>query len=501
MTEQMSSEITVAASQRAVIAAVAETAVSLNIPAAVVGGFLRDTMLGRSSVDLDVAVFGDAGSMTHRLTETLNGNSFALSLDSGMYRVTLPPGSAFDQIDLGTAAGTLEADLGRRDFTANALGARLTDFSADSGRLTVTDTTGGIADIKHRCLRAVAPDVFRRDPARLLRGVRLAAELGFTIEPQTADLLRADAGLAAGVPGERTREELLRLLALPGAGASVAQMDHLGLLTVIFPELTPSRGVEQPKEHAWDVFNHQLQTIYALDWIMGQGDWPHAAAFVRDLIPMPPEVTDYFNGPTSRGPGRLALTRLAALLHDVAKPETKILTDSGRIRFFGHAQKGAEVVRQILERLRFSHRETLLVTAMVRAHLRPVQMGPERVLPTPRAVFRYLRDTGEGSVGTLYLSLADHLAARGPALELDNFREHVTIVSYILAELERQAVKSRETPLITGHELQQRFGLKPGPAIGRVLAATREAQATGEIHTPAEAAEFVREFINRPDDN
>ncbi|MGI2335924.1 MAG: HD domain-containing protein [Dehalogenimonas sp.] len=500
MTEPMSPDIVVpSAPQRAFIAAAAETAASLNTPAAVVGGFLRDTLLGRPSPDLDLAVFGDTGLLARHLAKSFNGTAFTLSHDTGMFRVSLPPGSAFEQIDLGTAAGTLEADLKRRDFTADALGAWLSDFDAVSGKLSLVDATGSIADIEQRCLRAVTPEVFRQDPARLLRGVRLAAELGFTIDPDTADLIRAGAAWLSTVAGERTREELLRLLSLPGAGANVEHLDQLGLLNVIFPEMEASRGIEQPKEHAWDVFNHQLQTIYALDWIMRQGHWPHAEPSVRDLIPIPPEVTEYFNGRTGHGAGRLALTRLAALLHDISKPETKILTDSGRIRFFGHAQKGAEVVKTILERLRFSNRETILVTAMVRAHLRPVQMGPERVLPTPRAVFRYLRDTGEGALGTLYLSLADHLAARGPALELDNFREHVTIVSYILAELERQSVKSRQTPLITGHELQQRFGLKPGPKIGAIMAATREAQATGELHTPEEAAEFVREFLNRPE--
>ena len=422
---------------------------------------------------------------------------FALDAETNMYRVILPPNAAFRQIDISAAWGTLDEDLQRRDFTVNALACSLDNFDASTGNMSIIGAAQGITDIENRCLRAVAPDIFQKDPARLLRGVRLAVELGFTIEPTTETTITANADLLATVAGERTREELLRLLSLPMAGTIVEYLDRLSLLTKIFPELEPSRGIEQPKEHAWDVLNHQMKTVASLDWILGQGSWPHAAASVRELIPLPARIMDYFATSIGSGATRMALSRLAALLHDIAKPETKILTDSGRIRFFGHAQKGAGVVETLLERLRFSKRETAFVSAMVKAHLRPVQMGPEAMLPTPKAVYRYLRDTGEAAVANLYLSLADHLAARGPSLELDNFREHVTIVNYILTEYQRQAAKSKETPLITGHDLQKRFGLRPGPEIGKILTAAREAQATGEILTPGEAIELAGRLISQ----
>ncbi len=122
-------------------------------------------------------------------------------------------------------------------------------------------------------------------------------------------------------------------------------------------------------------------------------------------------------------------------------------------------------------------------------------MGPDAMLPTPRAVYRYLRDTGDAAVATLYLSLADHLAARGPALELDNFREHVTIVDYILGEVERQQKEACKPRLLNGNELQSYFRLKPGPEMGEILAAVEEAQATGEISTRNEAIRYVREML------
>lgn len=483
------------AAQRALITASAAAADRLKMPAAVVGGFPRDCLLGRTAADLDIAAEGDAKALAEAIAAESGGSVFTLDQAAGMYRVTLPVGSAFGQIDVGAAHGSLEADLRRRDFTADALAAPLAGFDPASGRMDIIDLTGGLADIRNRVLRAVAPDIFRQDPARLLRGARLAAELDFSIEANTEALITAEASLAAGTAGERTREELLRLFSLPRSGQITEYLDRLGLIKAIFPELEASRGLVQPREHAWDVLNHQLKTISALNWIFRQGNWPHAAETVRDMIPLPDRAWEYFSTKVN-GFSRLALSRLAALLHDVAKPETRVLTDTGRIRFFGHAQKGAITAATILERLRFSKRETEFVCAMVRAHLRPVQMGPEAILPTPRAVYRYRRDTGEAAVANLYLSLADHLAARGPELELDNFNKHVTIVDYILGELERQSAGAeKQHKLISGHDLQRWLRMKPGPRMGAVLEAVREAQAAGEITSRRQALELARQII------
>lgn len=482
--------------QRKTIAGTAAVCHNAGIPAFIVGGFLRDTVIGRHSSDLDLIVFGDAAVLASLLSAEFGGKSFPLNARSGMFRIVLPPGAGFGQIDLSTAEGTLLTDdLSRRDFTADALGAGLSEYDPVNGRLPLTDPLGGLTDIAGGTLRAVSSGIFRSDPARLLRAARLAAELGFSIAPETAELIRAESGLAAEVAGERTREELMALLELPNSGDNVGLLDRLGLLSAVFPEMEACRGVEQPKEHAWDVFNHSLNTISALDWILGYGPWAHADEAVRRMITVTDEVQRYFSAAPGHGGSRLALSRLAALLHDVAKPATKILTDSGRIRFFGHAQQGADVTRNILERLRFSRRETDFTAAMVRAHLRPVQMGPEAIMPTPRAVARYRRDTGDAAVGTLYLSLADHLAARGPSLELDNFSQHVTIVAYIRDELERQTAPERHRPLVDGFELQRRFGLKPGPGLGRLVTELREAQTAGEIHNYEDAVELARELI------
>ena len=479
--------------QREIIEAAAAVATSQNLAVFIVGGFIRDTLLGRPVHDLDLAVEGNATVFAEALSKKLEAPMFALHLEADMYRITLQ-GEAFDQIDIGGITNALADDLARRDFTVDAMAVPLDCIGMPGGRLAIIDPASGLDDLGNRMLRAVAPDVFKKDPARLLRGVRLASELGFAIEPGTERLMIENAQLAASVAGERTREELLRLLSLPSAGATVEYLDRLGLLTHIFPELEPSRGVDQPIEHNWDVLGHQLKTVSSFDWVLRRGDWSHAMAEAQRIIPWDKAAEAYFASPVNGGASRLALARLAALIHDIAKPETKTLAPNGRVRFYGHPSRGAEVAAEMLKRLRFSQKEIKFVAAMVEAHMRPNQMGPEAMLPTPKAAYRYLRDTGDAAVATLYLSLADHLAARGPTLVLDNFREHVKIVGYILAERGRQAEKAPKR-LIDGHELESCFGVKPGPEMGKILEAIDEAQATGEIATKEEAFELAGDLI------
>ncbi|PPD58000.1 CCA tRNA nucleotidyltransferase [Dehalogenimonas etheniformans] len=480
-------------SQLEIIKAVAGVAAVQNVEAAIVGGFIRDSLLGRPVRDLDLAIEGNGRLFAEALAAKLGASMFILHSEAGMYRITLT-GQAFDQIDVSEVDGNLGDDLMRRDFTVDAMGASITLPALNNNQMEIVDPSNGLVDIGQKILRAVSPDVFKSDPARLLRGVRLAAELGFTIESATERLIAENAALCENVAGERTREDLVKLFSLPSAGPAIEYLDRLGLLTRIFPELEPSRGVDQPIEHSWDVLGHQMKTVEALDWVLRRGYWPYAPTGAQELVPWTRAVQSYFESGVNSGASRIALTRLAALIHDIAKPETKTQAPNGRVRFYGHPARGAETAVSMLSRLRFSQREIKFVAAMVELHMRPTQMGPDSIQPTPKAVYRFHRDAGDAAVATLYLSLADHLAARGPTLQLDNFAEHVKIVAYVLSERERQKSKEPQR-LIDGNELQSRFGLKPGPELGKILDEIVEAQATGEISTREEGLELAKRLI------
>jgi poly(A) polymerase len=188
---------------------------------------------------------------------------------------------------------------------------------------------------------------------------------------------------------------------------------------------------------------------------------------------------------------RAALLKLGGLLHDVGKPATRSTDETGRMRFFGHQHVGADIAAAALRRLRFSSREVAMVRAMVAAHLRPVQMAQQGP-PTRRAIYRFFRDTGEAGIETLFLSLADHLATVGPRLNEAGWRRHVALTSYILEKRLREADVVAPPKLLKGEEVMAALGLPPGPLVGQLLEAVREAQAAGEISTREEALALAR---------
>ena len=205
-------------------------------------------------------------------------------------------------------------------------------------------------------------------------------------------------------------------------------------------------------------------------------------------------LSQHFAQEVSSGSTRGSLLKLAALLHDIAKPDTKAIDASGRARFLGHANEGANIAANILERLRFSTREVKLVETMVRHHLRPGQMS-HYGFPSHRAIYRYFRDAGEAGIDILFLSMADHLATRGLQLNMAHWQEHSQIVDYILTQHFEQEALVVPPKLVDGHDLIDIFGMSPGPKIGEFLEQVREAQASGELATREEALSYIREHL------
>jgi poly(A) polymerase len=478
---------------------------SRNIPAYIVGGMVRDLLLGRSTADIDITVASDVLALSGDLAAALSAK--AVVLDEANRIVRLVPYHAEEagqwHVDLSTIEKNLDTDLARRDFRLNAMAIDLGTLALEGGNsvpVSIIDPLGGMDDIKKKYIHAVNAGVFAIDGIRLLRVMRLSAELGFAIDADTESLIRRDRDFITDMAGERIREELLRLLRPGGTHETLRYMQELGLLTTIIPELEPSIGLMQPKEHAWDVFNHSLKSIEALDFLLRRGGWPYTDASVLQDVPWNTELERYFASSVSAFSTRHELIKMAALLHDIAKPQTKTITSSGRTRFFGHPQLGAPVALAIMQRLRFSVKETRLVETVVREHLRPVQMGKETV-PTTRAVYRYFRDVGDAALDTLFFSLADHLAARGPELDLTNWRWHANIVAYMLAESAAEKKVVKPDKLIDGDDLQQNCGLFPGPEIGRLLESVREAQAAGEVITRKEALSYIKKLIGQGKSN
>ena len=457
------------------------------------GGFIRDCLLGRVTSDIDIALSGPALELAQQVAAKLGGKFVMLDEQNQVARVIIAETGL--HLDLSALlGGDIEADLSRRDFTINAMAAKLEQ--AVLGEAVIIDPHDGLGDLALKRIRMVRRDAFEQDPVRLLRAVRFAAELSFNIEPSTEEMINSQYQLISKTAGERIQDELCHILAANRASHHLRYLERVGLLLAIFPELALAKGFEQPKEHFWDVLQHSLSTVEALEFILREGSWEYVKGDLLGSTPWSDSLARYFSEEVGGGHQRRVLLKLTALLHDVAKPQTRTMEETGRIRFLGHSKQGAGLTTEILKRLRFSSREIKLVETVIEHHLRPGQMSGEG-LPTRRAIYRFFRDTGETAVDTLFISLADHLASRGPTLDVEQWKEHNLLVSYVLEEREREASLVRPPKLITGHDLMAIFNLQPGPELGRILETVREAQATGEVTSREEALSLAGKLLLR----
>jgi poly(A) polymerase len=492
----------------------------------IVGGFIRDWLLKKETNDIDIAVSGDARTIAQKVAEELGGKFVLLDDVNNIARVVViedkQPGRTSQNqesrgtewhFDFSSFTRDIKADLARRDFTINAMALELSQFvtankaTTTSSRksakplaekrspLKLIDPFFGKEDLRDKIVRGVSEQIFEADAARLLRAVRLAAELDFTIETNTESLIIRYSQAITEVSVERVREELLRLVTPPRAAYYLRYLDKLGLLLALIPELAECRGVEQPTVHFWDVFEHSLQTVAAVEFLIRESDWEYSNEDMLSTAPWSDAIDRHLSQEVSSGSNHKVLLKLGGLFHDVAKPMTKSIDDTGRARFLGHAKQGAAITANILERLRFSNREIKLVESLVYHHLRPAQMANEE-LPTQRAIYRYFRDTGEAGIDILLLALADYLASRGPLASMEEWRKHCHLINYILAEHDKQQAKILPVGLIDGHDIMDTFDLAPGPLIGKLLAMVNEAYASAELSTREEALALVQRKLS-----
>ncbi|MSQ11800.1 MAG: HD domain-containing protein [Dehalococcoidia bacterium] len=461
-----------------------------------VGGFLRDLLLGRASHDVDIAVDADALALARSLADELDGSFVLLDAVRETARVVIHHGDERTFFDIARLrGGSIEADLALRDFTVNALATDLSLAVGDPATWPLHDPHNGRADLDARLLRSVSPSAFSDDPVRTLRAVRLVAQLGFHLEAATAQHLKRDGHLVVQTAPERAREEFLQALAQPRVGQTLRLMDSMGILCALIPELAAGKDVDQPPEHYWDVFTHGVETAARVEEVLSPA---HRAAeggspFLR-TVPWPADdgwLDAHFQRELGDGHTLATFLKLAGLLHDMAKPQTKAFTPDKRMRFFGHAEQGAQEASKVLRRLRCSEQAVERLAAVIADHLRPNQMAQPGQTPTKRALYRYYRDLGDAALDTVYLCLADYLAARGPWMTEREWEQQCALMRSILPENASEASPAALPKLVDGHDLQQLFGLKPSPLFRTLLETVREAQAAGEVSTREEAFALV----------
>ncbi|HET8566067.1 MAG TPA: HD domain-containing protein [Solirubrobacterales bacterium] len=442
----------------------------------IVGGAVRDAVLGREVSDLDLAVSGDAGAAARALAEEIGEHAFELSAEFQTWRVVARSGGW--HVDLTALRGEMiESDLGERDFTIGAVAVPLAGGEP-------IDPYAGLVDLADKRLRAVSGKSFGDDPLRLLRAARLAAEMELEIEPRTVALAREAASRAAEPAGERQLAELRQLIGGPDPLRGLRLLGELGLTAVVLPEVEELRGVEQGPNHHLDVYDHTIAVLEhtlevegGLDRFAGE-----RAAEVGALLdePLADEMT------------RRTALRFGALFHDIAKPATRAERD-GFVGFRGHDQLGAEVIGGICERLRASRRLTRHLQGLALHHLRLGFLIAEMPLP-PRRVHAYLRATEPVAVDVTLLTVADRLSARGqgPIASPEMVGAHLQLAREMIAAALDWRRQGPPAPLLRGDEVAAELGIEPGPELGSALAELEAAQYAGEVTDRAGAIEHLR---------
>ncbi len=488
--------------------ALLESLAQEHIPLHLVGGVVRDLLLERHRevTDLDLVVeTGDVLNTARRVADRLGWSYFALDETRAVARLVFMPGTGETLVcDIASLrASTLETDLLLRDFTINAMA-----ISDPLATPRLVDPCRGQDDLQRRLIRRVSTVSLADDPVRLLRAVRFAAQLEFTIEDATAAQIRRLSDYLTRVSTERVRDELWKSVTAPQPVQAIELLAQLGLLPIVLPEVTALEGVRQSAPHTADVYHHTLRAVdYAANlarWVLGKpahidpdlaealGKWRYQLR--RHLV-----------APLAAGRPRSDWLIWYALLHDIGKPATQSVeagaSGESRTRFFGHEEVGAQLSAARLEHLRFARAEIDAATAVIQHHMRPHHLHsafPAEPI-SRRACFRFFRDTGgrqanpAPGIDVLLLALADVQAIYGaPPPDWSSYLQHLAgLFAYALDKPAQPVV-----PLVNGSILMHQFGLQPGVQLGQLLEYLTEAQMVGEITTREEALAHAARWLD-----
>jgi len=461
-------------------------------PVHIVGGAVRDALLGRPGHDIDLIVPTGATALTERLARRLRLPWFALDESRDVARIF----SGDTTLDIARYRGeSFAEDLRGRDFTINALALPI----AGRNRADVIDHHGGLADLEAGLVRAIHAGSISDDPVRALRAARFVIQLHFNVTAETLAAVRA-AGptLPSRTSPERLRDELSRMLALATPAPAIARLDTWGLLDSVLPEVAALRGLDQSPPHHEAVLPHTLRVLRYLvevEQVIDGGvvsvAWAEAAG--RVLAPYRQRLVAHLDETLDGGVRGRLLLRWAALFHDSGKALTRTVDETGRIRFLGHDEAGAKSTAAALNRLKFSGEAVRRVRDTVDGHMRPLLLATEGRAPSARAVYRYYRALHAAGIDVTLLALADHLATYdGPGHE-GSWESLLDVAATLLEHYyEKREQTVMPVRFLNGQAIMQLLGMGPGRELGQLIAQLEEAQAAGEVTSYDEAVIFLR---------
>lgn len=441
---------------------IGQSAQKLGVECYAIGGFVRDIFLGRDSKDVDIVAMGSGIDLAHEVANNLPNTPY-VSFFKNFGTAMLKTDDDWDIEFVGARKesynrnsrkpivedGTLEDDQNRRDFTINALAISLNNDTYGE----LLDPFDGIKDLENKIIRTPqdADITFSDDPLRMMRGIRFASQLGFTIEPKTLEAIHRNAERIKIVSMERISDELNKIILAPTPSIGFLYLYDTGLLKIIFPELVAMQGVEiiNGKGHK-DNFYHTLQVL------------DNISQDTNDLW-----------------------LRWAAILHDIAKPLTKRFENGHGWTFHGHEDKGARMVKKIFTRLKLPLNEKMkYVEKLVALHLRPIVLSQEVV--TDSAIRRLIVDAGEDVGDLLTLCKADITSKN--EVKVKKFLANLVLVRQKIEDVtERDNLRNFQPP-ITGFDIMEAIELQNNTQIGEIKNVVREAILEGEIKNDREEA-------------
>lgn len=454
-------------------------------PVYLVGGSVRDLLAGgREIKDIDLLMPTGSEETARVFADAIGGSFFFLDEERRITRVVRQENGDFFQFDFMNFEGPdLLADLGRRDFTVNAMALDLREFIARGSVESLIDPFNGRSDIRDRVIRVVRPAALDEDPLRLLRAVRFAATLIYTIEAETAGHIRQRAMAIAKPAPERVRDELFLILSQRDAASHLLLLDSLGLLSPLLPELEPLRAFTPGMYRAHDVLTHAVKTAGYVDGVLD------------DLAALSPAhaaaVVGHLSGQIEHGVPRIAALRFACLLHDMAKPDT-LSESEGHVRFHGHDNLGADKAVFLCRRLRLSRNTEALVAKSIKYHMRLFNLSAAGG-PSKNAMYRYCRDLGDALPESLILSQADARATY-EVMPKEKFANTERPMAQVLDYYYTKFLKAEARPLVSGDDLIK-LGLAPGPRFREILEEIKEKQAEGVIRSREEALDYLKTIM------
>lgn len=451
-----------------------------------VGGYLRDFMLGSTARDADFVTTCDPGTLARETALRFGGKRFTIKEEQDIHRVILHYENRVYTLDFSPIKGqSLEEDLSARDFTINAMALDVWSFALQREAVLPRDLIDkhyGWRDLSRKVLRECHKEAFLSDPVRVLRAMRFQHLLDMEVEERTLNHMKKYASLITGAPGERVAAEVMETLSGPGASAIFAYLQENAILYYIFPALAPLTGLPQNYYHHLDAWRHTLLALDELDRLLEHPEemYPRHAVMIREHLRQP--LQEIYT--------REAMLRLAVLFHDTGKAATMSRDDAGRIHFYGHSEHSMREMEKAARNLRLSRSSRDFLMRVVDNHMRIATHLAEA--PSDQATIRLARVLGEETVDVVLLSTADRFATLGEASTPEGMRAFIDLGAELLDRYERDLTVE---PLLNGDDLLASLDLRPGEIIGSLLREVREAQLEGKVGSREEALEWAKRAI------